>query len=60
MNILKCKKGQIFDIGFVNPDVVHEKNLIEEKTYQEVEDILYKSFLYNECRREILFPYNFK
>ena len=27
MKILRCKNGQIFDIGFVDPDIVHQAAL---------------------------------
>ena len=27
MQILQCKRGQIYDIGFIGPNFVHEKSL---------------------------------
>ena len=38
MKILECKQGRIYDIGFVDPDVVHGHNLKYKPN--ETEDVL--------------------
>ena len=57
MKILQCRRGQIYDIGFIDPNVVNEKVLVDH--YQDTENNLVNAFLFNEIKREILFPYNF-
>ena len=58
MKILECKKGQIYDIGFVDCNFVHEDTL--KKKPQETENNLVQTLRYFGTRREILFPYNFE
>ena len=58
MKILQCKRGQIYDIGFVDPYYIHEKTLRKWPT--QTEKNLVKAFRFNETKREILFPYNFE
>ena len=57
MKILQCRRGKIYDIRFIDPNVVHEKVLVDH--YQDTENNLVNAFLFNETKREILFPYNF-
>ena len=56
--IVECRKAQIWDIGFINT------NLIDEWTVKfnpkEAEDNLLQSLLKNQNKDTILFPYNFK
>ena len=58
MQIIECRKTQIYDIGFINT------NLIDEWTVKfdakEAEANLLKSLLQNQNKDKILFPYNFK
>ena len=49
MKILQCKRGQIYDIGFVDPNF-----------YNDTENNLVNALGFNETKKEILFPYNFK
>ena len=58
MKILQCKRGQIYDIGFVDPYYIHEKTL--RKWPAQTENNLVTAFMFNETKREILFPYNFE
>ena len=58
MKILKCKRGQIYDIGFVDPYYIHKETL--QKWPGDTENNLVKALRFNETKREILFPYNFE
>ena len=58
MKILECKRGRIYDIGFVDPYFVHEHTL--KKHYIDTENNLVKALRFSETKREILFPYNFE
>lgn len=55
MKILECKRGLIYDIGFIDPYFTHEDNLKERP--KETEDGIVRSLRFNEHKREILFPY---
>ena len=55
--VMECRKGGHFDIGFVDPNRVHEE-VVETKPGQ-TEDYLLKSLLRQQTKREILLPYNF-
>ena len=59
MKILECKKGQIYDLGFIDPNTVHEETVVP-KYAKETEDNLLRFLIRQETKREILFPYNFK
>ena len=58
MKILQCKRGQIYDIGFVDPYFVHERTLKDH--YIDTENNLVKALRFHETKREILFPYNYE
>ena len=58
MKILECKRGRIYDIGFVDPYFVHQKTL--QKWPIETENNLVKALRFQETKREILFPYNYE
>ena len=58
MKILEYKRGQIYDIGFIDSYYIHEKSLKKWKT--QTEDNLVMALRFNETKREILFPYNFE
>jgi hypothetical protein len=57
MKILECKRGQIYDIGFINPNNIHEYTV--KNNAKETEDNLLRALIKQQTRREILFPYNF-
>ena len=58
MKILQCKRGQILDIGFIDPNFIHEKSLNDFCI--DTENNLVRALRFSETKREILFPYNFK
>ena len=58
MKILECSRGQIYDIGFIDPYWVHQANL--KTSPQDTEDNIVHALMFQETRREILFPYNFE
>ena len=58
MKIRECARGQIYDIGFIDCNFVHELTVREKPkvTVENLEEAL--TFFGN--RRQILFPYNFE
>ena len=58
MKILQCKRGQIYDIGFIDPYYIYEETL--KKWPNRTENNLVTAFMFNETKKEILFPYNFE
>jgi len=56
--ILECKNKNIFDIGFVDPQVINEEMLIKHRADTEYNLLLFLRKL--NTKTEILFPYNFK
>ena len=57
MKILQCKRGQIYDIGFIDPYYIHQVSI--KHYYNDTEDNLVRALRFNETKREILFPYNY-
>ena len=58
MKILECSRGQIYDIGFIDPYFVYQANLKAKP--QDTEDNIVHALRFQETRREILFPYKFE
>ena len=58
MKVLQCKRGQIYDIGFIDTNFVHETSLRD--FYIDTENNLVRELRFSEIKREILFTYNFK
>ena len=58
MKIRECRLGKINDIGFIDPDKVHEVTL--DQFAEETEDIFLTCIRRQRSKKEILFPYNFK
>ena len=58
MQILKCRRKGIYDIGFIDPYYIHEKTV--EKHAVDTENYLLEALLFHETKREILFHYNFE
>ena len=58
LKIVECRQAEMYDIGFINT------NLIDEFTVKfqakETEVNLLKSLLINQNKDTVLFPYNFK
>ena len=55
--VTECMKGGSFDIGFVDPNRVYEE-VVRTKPRQ-TEDLLLRSLLRQQTKREILLTYNF-
>ena len=58
LKIVECRKAQIYDIGFINPNVIHEYTV--KRKAKEIEDNLLRPLLKNQTKDKILFPYNFR
>ena len=58
MKILECKRGKIYDIGFIDPYYNHHQSV--EMNPHDTENNLVKELRFSSTKREILFPYNFK
>ena len=58
MKILECKKEGIWDIGFIDPDKVHEVTV--EMCAKDTRATLLRFLKRQHTRKEILLPYNFK
>ena len=59
MKIRECRMGGIWDIGFIDPDKVHEVTVESPLYVQDTEDRLLTFFKRQSTKKEILFPYNF-
>ena len=58
--MLECKRNEITDIGFKDPDKMHEVT-IEEPFYKEdTTEALLRFLKRQNDKKEILLPYNFK
>ena len=58
MKIVEWKKRQIYDIGFINANLIDDWTVKHDA--KEAEANLLKSLLQNQNKYKILFPYNFK
>ena len=58
MKIIECRKDEITDIGFIDPDKVHEVTI--EHYAQDIEQFLLMFLKRQSTKKEILFSYNFK
>ena len=58
MKIVECKKQEIYDIGFINTNIIDV--FLVEKNVKEAEDNLLQSLIKNQNKDTILFPYNGK
>ena len=58
MKIVECRKAEMYDIGFINTNVIDEVQV--KKSAKDVEANLLKSLIINQNKDKILFPYNFK
>jgi hypothetical protein len=56
--MFECKKNGIHDVGFIDPYIINERMLKEHP--RDVEKDLFRFFVKQGLKREILFPYNFK
>ena len=58
LKIVECRKAEMYDIGFINTNLIDEFQV--RKNAEEAETNLLKSLLINQNKDLILFPYNFK
>jgi len=58
MKILECKRGQIYDLGFIDPNTIHEYTV--QNFPKDTEIYLLRFLTKQQIRAEILFTYNFK
>ena len=58
LKIVECKKRQIYDIGFINTNLIDEWTVKHDA--KEAEANLLKSLLKNQNKAKILFSYEFK
>ena len=58
MKIVECKKQEMYDIGFINTNIIDEIQV--KKHAEEAEANLLQSLIKNQNKDLILFPYNFK
>jgi hypothetical protein len=58
MKMLECRRGGLYDIGFIDPNTVHE--LTVNKFPKDTEENLLRFLQKQENKSEIFFPYNFE
>ena len=58
MKILECKKERIYDIGFIDPNTIHELTI--KNHAKDTEKLLLRFLKEHNTKAEILFPYNFR
>jgi hypothetical protein len=57
MKMLECKRGRIYDVGFIDPNTVHEVTV--QQYAKDTEENLLRFLEKQSFKKEILFPYNF-
>ena len=58
IEVVECKKQEIYDIGFINTNIIDE--FLVKKDIKEAEDNVLQSLIKNQNKDTILFPYNGK
>ena len=58
MKMLECRRGGLYDIGFIDPNTVHEVTVREYA--KDTEDNLLRFLQKQANKEEIFFPYNFE
>ena len=58
LKIVECRKAEMYDIGFINTNLIDEFQV--KKSAKDAEANLLKSLIINQNKDLILFPYNFK
>ena len=56
LKIVECRKAKMYDIGFINTNLIDEFQVT--KNAEEAEANMLKSLLINQNKDLILFPYN--
>ena len=58
LKIVECRKAEMYDIGFINTNLIDEFQVT--KNAEEAEANLLQSLIKNQNKDLILFPYNFE
>ena len=58
LKIVECRKAEMYDIGFINPNLIDEFQV--KKSANDAEANLLKSLIINQNKDKIIFPYNLK
>ena len=58
MKIVECRKAEMYDIGFINTNLIDEFQV--KKSAKDAKANLLKSLIINQNKDLILFPYNFE
>ena len=58
LKIVECRKAEMYDIGFINTNLIDEFQV--KKSAKDAEANLLKSLIINQNKDKILFPYNFE
>ena len=58
MKIVECRKQEMYDIGFINTNIIDEIQVT--KHTKEAEANLLQSLIKNQNKDLMLFPYNFE
>ena len=58
--MLECKRDEIMDIGFIDPDKIHEVTIEDPIHNKDTPETLLRFLKRQRDKKEILFPYNFK
>jgi len=57
---LECKRDEITDIGFIDPDTMHEKTIEEPMYNKDTPETLLRFLKRQRDKKIILWPYTFK
>ena len=58
LKIVECRKQEMYDIGFINTNLIDEFQV--KKNADDAEANFLKPLIINQNKNKILFPYNFK
>ena len=58
MKKLECKRGKLLELGFIDPDTVHEVTV--QDYAKDTEDNMLRFLEKQADKEDIFFPYNFK
>ena len=58
LKIVECRKAEMYDIGFINTNLIDEFQV--KKNADDAEANFLKPLIINQNKYKILFPYNFE
>ena len=58
--MLECKRDEITDIGFIDPDKMHEVTIEDPIHNKDTPATLLRFLMRQRDKKEILWPYSFK